>query len=140
MHAGDTIVTPVNGATYKTCDFYLKFVSPDPMMSWASVNVDVQTNTGWENIGYYYGMGFEEGDVVRLADELEGFADKYTAVRITPVDLGEGEYIVVDDFDITAIRATITITTLPKASAKPAILSLDLNRRRNIITPCAHTT
>lgn len=104
MLAGDTIVTPVNGATYKTCDFYLKFVSPDPMMSWASVNIDVQTNTGWENIGYYYGMGFEEGDVVRLADELEGFADKYTAVRITPVDLGEGEYIVVDDFDITTNR------------------------------------
>lgn len=105
MHNGDTISTPENGATYKTGDFYLKFVTPiDPKESLALLNIDVLTNTGWKNIGYYYVMAFTDGDVVKLADEMEGFADNYMAFRLRPMGLAEGEYIVVDNIDITTNR------------------------------------
>ena len=105
LGAGDTLATAENGATYKTADMYIKFVTPgDPMMSWAYVYLDGKTEEGWESFAMFYAMSFSTGDVLRLADESEGFANKYTAIRLRPVELSEGESIVVDDIDITTNR------------------------------------
>lgn len=105
MHNGDTIATPENGATYKTGDFYLKFVTPLGMFeSEAQLDIDVLTDSGWKNLGYYYLGFFTGGDMARLVDEMQDFANNYLAFRLRPTGLSEGEYLVVDNIDITTNR------------------------------------
>lgn len=105
MHNGDTISTPENGATYKTGDFYLKFVTPLGLFeSAAQLDIDVLTNSGWENLGYYYLGFFTNGDIARLVDEMPDFANNYLAFRLRPTGFSEGEYLVVDNIDITTNR------------------------------------
>ena len=105
MHNGDTIATPENGATYKTGDFYLKFVTPLGMFeSEAQLDIDVLTDSGWKNLGYYYLGFFTDGDMSRLVDEMQDFANNYLAFRLRPTGLSEGEYLVVDNIDITTNR------------------------------------
>ena len=54
LRGGDTLTTPENGATYKSMDFYLKFVThyEDPSYSWGLVYIDGLT---LENFLDYYG-------------------------------------------------------------------------------------
>ncbi|WP_125105194.1 hypothetical protein [Prevotella marseillensis] len=68
MYDRDTLTTPENGATYKTMDFYMKFVThyDDPYMSMATVYVDGLTESGWKTVAYIYASYFIDGDIVRL--------------------------------------------------------------------------
>ena len=106
MYDRDTLTTPENGATYKTMDFYMKFVThyDDPYMSMATVYVDGLTESGWKTVAYIYASYFIDGDIVRLSDEINGFANTYKAIRIRPGDMEEGEYILVDNIDIATNR------------------------------------
>lgn len=106
MYDRDTLTTPENGATYKTMDFYMKFVThyDDPYMSMATVYVDGLTESGWKTVAYIYASYFIDGDIVRLSDEIYGFANTYKAIRIRPGDMEEGEYILVDNIDIATNR------------------------------------
>lgn len=106
LRNGDTLTTPENGATYKAMDFYLKFVThyDDPYMSMDTVYVDGLTDTGWKTVAYIYASYFIEGDVAELSREIYDFANTYKAIRIRPGDMEEGEYIVVDNIDITTNR------------------------------------
>lgn len=106
MYDRDTLTTPENGATYKTMDFYMKFVThyDDPYMSMTTVYVDGLTESGWKTVAYIYASYFIDGDIVRLSDEIYGFANTYKAIRIRPGDMEEGEYILVDNIDIATNR------------------------------------
>lgn len=107
MQDGDTLVTPQNGATYKTLTFFLKQVVPneDEMMSLSQLNVDVLTDENvWENLGYIYLYGLTDGYSVDMEYELGDFANNFKAIRLYPSRLNEGEYIIIDNFDITTNR------------------------------------
>ena len=109
LRGGDTLTTPENGATYKTMDFHLKFVThyEDPSYSWGVVYIDGLTDAGWKAVSYIYAYYFAEGDMVNLADEIYGFANTYKAIRIRPADMEDGEYIIVDNVDITTNRPSV---------------------------------
>lgn len=109
LRGGDTLTTPENGATYKSMDFYLKFVThyEDPSYSWGAVYIDGLTEAGWKAVSYIYAYYFAEGDMVNLADEIYGFANTYKAIRIRPADMEEGEYIIVDNVGITTNRPSV---------------------------------
>ena len=109
LRGGDTLTTPENGATYKSMDFYLKFVThyEDPSYSWGVVYIDGLTDAGWKAVSYIYAYYFAEGDMVNLADEIYGFANTYKAIRIRPADMEEGEYIIVDNVGITTNRPSV---------------------------------
>lgn len=107
MHNGDTLVTPQNGATYKTLKFFVKDVVMDEESqgSLPQLNIDVLTDGNvWENMGYFYLYGLTNGYAVDMEYELGDFANKYKAIRLYPSRLNEGEYIVIDNFDITTNR------------------------------------
>lgn len=106
LHDRDTLTTPENGATYKAMDFYLKFVThyDDPYMSMGTVYVDGLTESGWKTVAYIYASYFIDGDIVKLSDEIYGFANAYKAIRIRPGDMEDGEYILVDNIGITTNR------------------------------------
>lgn len=107
MHNGDTLVTPQNGATYKTLKFFVKDVVPNEgeSTSLPQLNIDVLTsNNVWEHLGYIYLYGLTNGYVADMEYELGGFANNYKAIRLYPSKLDDGEYIVMDNFDITTNR------------------------------------
>lgn len=113
MHQGDTLTLPNNGGTYTAANFYLHADDPevnreDPYWKWyfpGQLTVDVLTNTGWKELGNFpAGYYVEQGDTVRMAEQMKNFANQYQAIRLRATNLSATGYIVLDDIDVTTNR------------------------------------
>lgn len=113
-----SIATPTNNSNYKTAHFYLKVEDPTAReyeaeygefwvyMIGGEIYLEGLTLEGWKEIGYFNAMAFADGDEVKLEEEMSKFANNYMAIRLRAEDFNEGEYLVVDNFDITTEPAT----------------------------------
>lgn len=107
LNDGDSLTMPTNGADYENCHFYLKIIDPT-VEEWyyteGYIVLDVKTNEGWKNVGYYYAANFFNGDTVKLEEEYKNFYNGVQQVRIHPEGISEGAYLIVDNVDIVAGR------------------------------------
>ena len=119
LHQGDTLTLPNNGGTYKNLTFFLRTDDPEAdkdSRMWkfffpGSIAVEVLNNNEWTKLGYFEAVGYvEQGGMVDMSEQMEGFADKFKAVRFYPEDFSETEYMVIDDVNLTTNRPSKIVT------------------------------
>lgn len=103
---GDTLVTPYNFSTYKSMKFWMQTAgatSDEFAEEDSKINIDFLTVNGWINYGSFYSSYWTTPADLDMQEASQGlFNDIYFGVRIYPVDMPKGAYVVLDNFDIQA--------------------------------------
>ncbi len=108
LENGDTLTAPYNLSEYKNMSFWMKAagVSEDDYAEAdATIDIDVLTESGWENWGSYYAQYWTDGGTADLDESsYKSFSGQYLGVRIRPVDFPEGAYLAIDSLNVQAGR------------------------------------
>lgn len=100
---GDTIATPFDLAKIKDASLWMHLYDPDPDNNYdvynTTINLDVRTLSGWENLAEFTPDGFFDGRSINLTKTIK--SNKYYAIRIRVDNLPKGDYVALDDINVT---------------------------------------
>lgn len=103
----DTLTLPYNFAKYKQLSIWFKMFDPDPWnnYNWYSSKLEIQAlnlDGTWSSISYLTLANFLEGKPYDFKRYVS--SEKYYGFRFIASDVPEGDYIVIDDINLTTGR------------------------------------
>jgi len=102
----DTITTPFNYSKYSAINLWVHVYDPDPDNNEGiyetSIKIEIQTSDGWEEYGALDPSSFFTGKVFDLGKRLSYYS--YYAVRFIVSGLPEGDYVSLDNINLTTGR------------------------------------